>query len=169
MRNFLAAPIFFIATAIFAAPTAAPSGKIRTIENTPSLAAEHLEHVVSPTFYKKFLTLPIEGWIIVRARLSNTRLVGPTITQSELNGAYDARALELANQCKIKGVITTGTAIGDRLVYMHLLIYNLKNAKMALSFVHMEQVTYYPYPQIDLLKNGKWQQISPTPRRRTDM
>jgi hypothetical protein len=167
MKNFLAASIFLTASAIFAAPTPPPA-KVRTIANATNLASEPLRQLLSPKFYKSLSASPIEGWIIVRARLAETHFLAAKVIQSELNGTYDSLALELATHCEIKGNFTTGTHIPDRPVLLHLLIYNIADGKMALSFVHLadaggNQGSYYGSPWLAVLKNGKWTQILPKP------
>jgi hypothetical protein len=169
MRNFLAIPftIPFLATAILAAPTPTPA-KIRTIANTPNFASEALRQLISPAFYKRLSMSPIDGWIIVRARVADNRLIAAQVAQSDLNGAYDSLALKLANEFEIQGIPTTGTHIPDRKALLHLLIYKLADGKMALSFVHLDdaggnQGYYYGSPWLAVQKNGKWKQILPKP------
>jgi hypothetical protein len=99
------------------------------------------------------------------------------VIQSELNGAYDSLALELANKTKLSqrhrdethlvaGDFTTGTYITQYPVLLHLLIYKVVDGKMALSFVHFDnpggnQNTYYGSPWIAVQKDGKWTKVFP--------
>ena len=161
MKHFVTLSIFVATTATcFAAPAVVPT-KARTIANTPRLPAEVLRQIISPKFYKSLLISPIEGWIIVRARLANTRVVAPKVVQSELNGAYDSLALELANNLEISGNSSIGTNLPDSSVLVHLLIYQIKDGKMALSFAHVDnpggtQGFYVGSAWLATLKDGKW-------------
>src|SRR6478672_4466423 len=60
-----------------------------------------LERTVSPKFFNSLVISPVEGWIVVRANLSGTKLTGARIVHSELNGLYDPLALELAKEAII--------------------------------------------------------------------
>src|SRR2546430_1666741 len=62
-----------------------------------------LQRCISPKFYKTLLVSPVDGWIVVRATLTGTRLSGARVVRSELGGAYDSLALKLANEILIVG------------------------------------------------------------------
>src|SRR6476659_9934744 len=72
----------------------------RSINDIPA-ARESLRNMVSPRFYKSLLISPVEAYIVVRGDLANDHLVWSKIVHSESNGAYDALALELANNLQI--------------------------------------------------------------------
>lgn len=164
MRNFLTASIFFVATALcFAAP---PVTNVRTIENIPGLPTEPLRSSVSAKFFKSLRASRVEGWIAVRGELVNNRVTGAKIVHSELNGAYDSLALRLANLWELKG---SNPELGTYLPYtamVHLLIFQLKDGKMAISFIHVDnpggnQLEYYGPAWIAVEKNGKWEVHQP--------
>jgi len=116
---------------------------------------------MNPKLYKRFSTLPIEGWIIVRGRVTTTRFIGTEVVQSDLNGAYDSWALKVANQAQFSGNFLTESRINSRQVSLHVLIYPAGDAKMLLCFVHVEQMRYRASPQIFLLKAGKLKRLYP--------
>jgi hypothetical protein len=86
---------------------------------------------------------------------------------SELNGAYDAMALKMADIWELKG---SNPELGTYLPYnamSYLLIYQLKNGKMALSFANVDnaggnQLIYEGPAFVAVEKNGKWTEIKPT-------
>jgi hypothetical protein len=165
MKTLFAILILFVATPpCFAAQPAAP---VRTIENIPGLPTAPLRRMVSVKFYKSLQHSPVEGWIAVRGTLVNTGITSAKIVHSELNGAYDSLALDLANKYwGISGGLNPelGSHLGYCPVMVHLLIYQIKDGKMALSYVYMDnpggnQVLYYGHAWIAVLKNGKWTQI----------
>jgi hypothetical protein len=164
MRYSLTLSIFIAATTTcFAAPAVLPT-KARTIANSPRLSGDVLRQVVNPRFYKSLLISPIEGWIIVRAQLINTRFVGSKVVQSELNGAYDRLALELADNIAITGNTSVGTHLPNSPVLLHLLIYKIADGKLALSFAHLDEAGgnqgyYYGSAWMAVQKNGKWTKI----------
>jgi hypothetical protein len=163
MRNFLATSIFCAVTTLcFAAP---PTANVRTIEDIPGLQAEPLRSLLSAKFYKSLRLSRVDGWIAVRGALVGNRMTGAKIVHSELNGAYDSLALEKAKEWELKGSNPElGTYI-PHTVIAHLLIYQLKNGKMALSFIHLDdpggnEFSYYGEPWIAVEKNGKWEQVN---------
>src|SRR3954451_24063310 len=77
--------------------------KARLLNDIPA-ARESLLRIVSPRFYRTLLVSPVEGWIMVRGQLSaGTRMYGARVVHSELGGAYDKLALDLANNLVVIG------------------------------------------------------------------
>lgn len=165
MKNLAIASIsFFLAAHTFAVP---PAGKVRTIENVPGLAEQPLQRMLSPKFYKSLRISPIEGWIMVRGILAGTKVTSAKVVQSDLNGAYDKMAIDIANDWTISG---PNPELGSHHPYtpvvVHLLIYQIKDAKMAVSFASLDnpggnQGWYYGSAWIGILKDGQWKTIKP--------
>jgi hypothetical protein len=153
-------PSLVVAAVMLSLPPVART-ETRTITNTRALASEQLQSEMNPKLYKRFSTLPIEGWIIVRGRVTTTRFIGTEVVQSDLNGAYDSWALKVANQAQFSGNFLTESRINSRQVSLHVLIYPAGDAKMLLCFVHVEQMRYRASPQIFLLKAGKLKRLYP--------
>ena len=123
-----------------------------------------LQRSVSPKFYKSLLISPVEGWIIVRGQLSGTRLSGARVIQSELKGLYDPLALQLAKEAQIAGNFTLDRPNAKSSVLLHLLVYQIADATMVLSFAHFDeaggdQMQYYGCSRLLILKDDKWSEI----------
>lgn len=165
MKNLVIASISCVlATHTFADP---PAGKVRTIENVPRLAEQPLQRMVSPQFYKSLRISPIEGWIMVRGILAGTKVTSAKVVQSDLNGAYDKMAIDMAEAWTISGA---NPELGSHHPYtpvvVHLLIYQIKDGKMAVSFASLDhpggnQEWYYGSAMVAILKNGQWKTIKP--------
>jgi hypothetical protein len=93
-------------------------------------------------------------------------LLGTKIVHSELNGRYDALALELANNLQILNYTQSETFRSSRAVLVDLLIYQIADGKMAISFAHFEetggsQLRYSGAAWMAVLKANKWVTIEP--------
>lgn len=111
----------------------------RTISDVPSISHRVLQRSISPKFYESLRVSPIEGCVIVRAQLSNTRLAGMRIVHSELGGAYDSLALERAKAVSIAGYYGIGKLSRTGGVLVHLLIYKIADGTIALSFAQLDE------------------------------
>lgn len=151
--------------ALLQAGTAAPASvKGRTLREMNMIPQKVLKRSVSPQFYKSLLISPVEGWITVRAQLTGTRLSGARITRSDLRGLYDPLALQLAKEAKIAGNNTLERANLASPVLLHLLVYEIADGTMVLSFAHLDspgddQADYYGCARLLVLKNDKWTEI----------
>jgi hypothetical protein len=138
----------------------------RTINDIPA-ARESLRTMVSPKFYRSLLISPVEARVVVRGTLARDHLVGPKVIHSELNGRYDALALELATNLKILNYTQPDTSASSRRVLVHLLIYQIADGKVALSFAHLEepggsQFRYSGAAWMAVLKGGQWVALHPS-------
>lgn len=144
---------------------APPPTKGRTLTDLNVIPTRVLQRSISPKFYKSLLVSPIEGWIVVRAQLSGTRLFGMRVVQSEPNGVYDPLALKLASEVLIAGNYSIERPNLGSSVLLHLLIYQIADGTMALSFAHLDepggdQMQYFGCARLAVLKNdGKWTEI----------
>jgi len=149
----------------FAAP--APT-KNRTLTDLNGISTRVLQRSISPKFYKSVLISPIQGWIVVRANISGTRLSGMRVIHSELNGAYDQLALKLAKEAQIAGYYSIEHHFGGS-VLLHVLIYQIADGTMVLSFPTFEepggdQMEYWGCARLAVLKrDGKWTEIEGPP------
>jgi hypothetical protein len=139
----------------------------RTLTDIPG-APESVLRTVSPRFYKTLLISPVEGWIVVRGQLSGgTRVFGAHVVHSEEGGLYDQLALDLANNLHIIGYPHVELGDPTPTVLVHLLIYQIKDAKLALSFAHFDtaggsQMRYYGSAWLAFQKpNHLWETIEP--------
>ena len=108
-------------------------GSRRYLSEVPE-AREALRRTVGAKLYRSLLISPVEGWIIVRGQLGNDRLIGPVITHSELGGLYDSLALDLARNLRILDYTQSETPGVARTVLVNLVIYQIADTKMAISF-----------------------------------
>jgi hypothetical protein len=151
---------FFLAPAI-----ATPSSKGRTITELKVIPTRVLERSVSRKFFKSLLISPVEGWITVRAQVSGTKLSGMRVTKSDMNGAYDGVALKLASEVRLSGNFSTDRANIPPPVLFHLLVYQIADGTMALSFAHFDepggdQMAYYGCAKLMVRKSdGTWTEI----------
>ena len=140
----------------------------RTIGDLNVIPTRVLKRSISPKFFKTLLISPVKGWIIVRGNLIGTRISGARIIKSELNGQFDALALKLAKEMHIAGNYSIDNRAGGS-VLMHLLIYQIADGTMALSFPHLDgaggdQQKYFGCARLAVLKaDGKWTEIKGPP------
>jgi len=144
---------------------ASSKSKGRTITELKVIPAKVLQRSISAKFYKSLLISPVEGWITVRAQVSGTKLTGMRITKSDLNGAYDAMAMKLASEVRLAKNFSTDRPNIPPPVLLHLLIYQIADGTMALSFAHFDepggdQMAYYGCAKLMVKKSeGKWAEI----------
>ena len=136
----------------------------RKLTDLNVIPARVLQRAISPKFYKSLLVSPIEGWIIVRANLSGTRLSGAKVIRSESHGLYDPLALQLAKEARIAGNYTIESPNLSSSVLLHLLVYQIADGTMVLSFAHLDepggdQADYYGCARLLILKDNKWTEI----------
>lgn len=152
-------------TVTFRSDAASGPAKGRTLTDLKVIPTRVLQRAISPKFYKSLLVSPVEGWIVVRGNLAGTRLSGLKMTRSDLGGAYDAKALQLASEVRFAGNYTLDRPNTPPSVLLHLLIYKIADGTMALSFAHFDepggdQMEYYGCARLAVLKSdGKWTEI----------
>src|SRR5437764_808236 len=144
---------------------AAPASRV--LGDIPG-ARESLLRIVSPRFYRTLLVSPVEGWIVVRGQLAaGTHMFGARIIHSELGGAYDQLALDLAKNLVVIGY--PHVELGDLTptILLHVLIYRIKDGRLAVSFAHFDtaggsQMRYYGCAWMAVEKpNHLWETIEP--------
>lgn len=144
---------------------ALPLAQGRRLQELNVISTRVLQRSISPKFYKSLRVSPIHGWVVVRANIVNTRLFGIRIIHSELDGAYDQLALKLANEVVIAGYYGVDRPGIGGSVLLHLLIYQIADGTMALSFPTFEeaggdQMRYWGCARLAVLKSdGKWTEI----------
>jgi hypothetical protein len=165
MKPSMSLVVAFIAAVLLNTSFAAsgpPKG--RTLTDLNAISTRVLQRSISPKFYKSLLISPIQGWIVVRANISGTRLSGMRVIHSELDGVYDQLALKLANEARIAGYYSIERRFGGS-VLLHLLIYQIADGTMALSFPTFEepggdQMEYWGCARLSVLKrDGQWTEI----------
>ncbi|MEN3370646.1 MAG: hypothetical protein V7609_2789 [Verrucomicrobiota bacterium] len=162
MKPFLTVVVFATLLATSRATSAPAQGRMLTDLNV--IPTSVLQRSISPKFYKSLLISPIEGWIVVRAQLTGTRLSGARVIRSELKGLYDPLALQLAKEAQIAGNYTLDRPHAPSSVLLHLLVYQIADGTMVLSFAHLDgaggnQMEYYGCARLLVLKDNKWTEI----------
>ena len=156
---------FLLVFATLISLSSAVQAASRTLSDLNVIPARVLKRSISPKFYKSLLVSPIKGWIVVRATLSGTRLSGARVVRSELGGAYDALALQRANEVVIAGNYSIDRPNLGSSVLLHLLVYDIVDGPVALSFAHLDepggdQADYYGCARLAVQKSdGKWDEI----------
>lgn len=141
----------------------------RTIKDLNVIPTRVLKRSISPKFFKTLLISPVKGWVVVRGNLSGARISGARIVRSDLKGEFDALALKLAKEVQIAGDYAIDRPNRGGSVLMHLLIYQIADGTMALSFPHLDgaggdQQKYYGCARLAVLKaDGKWVDIKGPP------
>lgn len=144
---------------------AAPPSTGRKLTEIDAIPTRVLQRSISPKFYKSLLLSQVQGWIVVRANLSGTRLSGSRVIHSELDGLYDALALKLAKEVQIAGYHSVERPNQRPSVLLHVMIYQIADGTMALSFAHFdgpsgEQMLYWGCARLAVLKSdGQWTEI----------
>jgi hypothetical protein len=137
----------------------------RTLRDINVISPRVLQRSVSPKFFKSLVISPVEGWIVVRANVINTKLSGARVMRSELNGAYDQLALQFANDLEIAGLNRMSNPHTGGNVFLHLLVYQIADGTMILSFPTFEeaggnQMWYWGCSRLAVLKkDGRWVEI----------
>jgi hypothetical protein len=162
MKMFLA--VVFLGCLLLPARGATLDSNGRTITELQVIPIRVLQRSISRKFYERLVISPVNGWIIVRAQLMGTHLTGMRIIHSELNGAYDALALQRAREVLISANYTTDRPNLGSSVLVHLLIYKIADGTMALSFAHLDepggdQAEYYGCARLSVRKPEGWVEI----------
>ncbi len=138
----------------------------RTVADIPGLSLAVLKRTLSPTIFKHVAVSPIEAWVSVRGQLNGTRLYGIKVIHSEENGAYDKYALQLARDWRITGHFGLGKLTTTTPVVLNVLIYEIADGTMALSFPIFEeaggsQLEYYGATKLAVQRpDGNWKDLA---------
>jgi hypothetical protein len=128
-----------------------------------------LQRSISPKFYKSLTISPVDAHLVVRGTLVGTHLSGLRIAKSEAAGRWDDLAMKRAREVEIAGNYTIESPNYGQPVLLHLLIYNIADGTMALSFAHLDvpggdQDYYFGCARLAVLKaDGKWTDIKGPP------
>jgi hypothetical protein len=166
LRLLILLVLVLFARSSFAANSPPQSRTLRDLDLIPSRV---LKRSVSTKFFKSLLVSPVKGWIVVRGHLRGTRLSGARVVRSDLQGEFDALALQHAEDVRLAGYYSIDRPYTGPTVLMHLLIYQIADGTMALSFPHLEepggdQQHYFGCARLEVLKaDGKWTAIKGPP------
>lgn len=152
MKTFLPLIVLLASVAV----TSAAATKERKLEDIDVIPPRVLKRMVSPKFYDTLVISPVKGWIVVRGQLAGTKLTGARIARSELGGKFDELALKYANELQIQRNFTTGSLTRTSSVLVHLLVYDIADGTLALSFANFDgpggdQLLYWGCAKLDVL------------------
>jgi hypothetical protein len=138
---------------------------IRTINNLPNFPLQSLRVGINKPLYRSLQVSPISAWLVARTVLVGAHSANAKIIHSEGNGAYDQLLLEKANGYSVTGQNTIESRAQTDTLTVHLLIYEIKDGKMAVCFSHTDDARYAGYDQrglawVAVLQGGKWTPIS---------
>ena len=131
MRHLLLPLVLATAVQIFAA---APPASARTVLEIPNFPLQALRSGVGKKLYSSLAISPVSAWVMARAAVVNGHTMGAQIVHSEGNGVYDKALVAMANDYTVTGGNTTETRLQKDTLNVHLLIYDLKDGKMAICF-----------------------------------
>ena len=162
MRHLLA--FLFIAAAV-QSPAAQQPASGRTILNLPNFPLQSLRQGVGKKLYSSLTVSPVSAWSWARASVVNGHTMSARIMHSEGGGVYDKMLLEIANGYSLTGGNTIESRLSTDTLNVHLLIYDIKDGKMAVCFSHNDDARYIGIGQagrawVGLWQNGKWVTIS---------
>ena len=169
MRHLLA--FLLIVTAFQQSFAAAPPAPGRSILNLPNFPLQALRSGVGQKLYNSLAVSPVATWLTARAMIAGGHTAGAQIIHSEGEAGYDKMLLEMANNYSVSGQDSTETRLAKDTLTVELLIYNIKDGKMAICFSHSDDSRYQGRAQlgnawVGLLQGGKWVTISGTyPRK----
>lgn len=159
--------LFALLLASLGSSVAAPApAKMRTAADIPGLSLAVLQRTISPTLYRHLMVSPVEAWVAVRGHLSGIQLYGTNVIHSEDNGTYGKYALQLAKDWRITGHFTLGKLTTTTPVIINVLIYQIADGTMALSFPVFEeaggsQLEYYGTAKLAVQgADGQWKDLA---------
>jgi hypothetical protein len=168
MRHLLIHLVIAITVQIFAP---APPASARTVREIPNFPLQALRSGVGKKLYASLAISPVSAWVMARAAVVNGHTMSAQIIHSEGNGVYDKALLAMANDYTVTGGNTTESRLQKDTLNVHLLIYDLKDGKMAVCFARSDDARYQGIGQVGtawvgVLQGGKWVTISGTyPRK----
>jgi hypothetical protein len=149
----------------------APPVSARTIQEIPNFPLQALRSGVGRKLYSSLAISPVSVWAMARAAVVNGHTMDARIVHSDGNGAYDKALLAMANDYAVSGGNTTESRLQKDTLNVHLLIYDLKDGKMAIVFSHNDDARYNGVGQVGtawvgVFQDGKWVTVSGTyPRK----
>jgi hypothetical protein len=170
MRSLVVALIVVAATAqSFAAPP--KPAAIRTVRNLPNFPLEALRVGVSRPLYRSLLVSPVSVYLMARTSLVNGRAVNARIVHHDADGAYDSMILAIANSYEGLWQNTTESRVQSDTLNVYLLMYDIKDGKMAVCFSHSDDPRYAEYRQrslawVGVSQGGEWKTISGQPQKK---
>ena len=164
LMRYLLALIVIIAAAV-QSPAAQQPAPGRTIQNLPNFPLQALRSGVGRKLYSSLAISPVSTWLTARAGIMNGHTGGAQIIHAEGDRVYEKGLLEMANSYTISGQNTTESRLAKDTLTVELLVYDLKDGKMAIIFAHNDDARYQGRALlgtawVGLYQGGKWVTIS---------
>ncbi len=114
---------------------------------------------------------PVESYVVGHTRIYSSKPAETTIIHEEADGAYDKLITAIAGEYRTSGGETTESRIAEDTLDFHLVVFGIKDGKMAILIPHSADARYGGYRQtgdawIGLYKNGQWTQVNHPQKRR---
>lgn len=147
-----------------------PPSAVRTIKDLRGFPSDAFSHKLNRPLYRSIAISPVEAWVVARAAVFGNQTSHAKIIHSEANGAYDAMLLEMANNYTVTGGEHTESRAANDSLTLHLLVFNIKDGKMAICIPYSDDARYLGFQQtgdawIGILREGKWTKVSRDSRR----
>ena len=161
--SLLMALLFLSAAASFAARPPALKKTIKDLSRETPLAL--LQRSVGPKFYRSLLVSPLDDWNLVRAQVAGARLSRPNLIRRAADPVYDSLALKFASELTLVPNHRSASARQVDSALVHLLIYQIADGVMAVSFAYPEVPAARQSTDIGTVrlsvktKNGRWTEI----------
>lgn len=156
-------PLFIVITILPC--LGAEKAAVRTFKNLRNFPVESLRKGITKKLYRSLEISPVSAHVVARAPIINGETKGAKIIHSEANGAYDQMLLEMANSYRVTGQNTVESRLQQDSLMVHLLIYDIKDGKMAVCVSHSDDARYTGYHQygiawVGIHQGGQWTTIS---------
>lgn len=121
---------------VFSATVNAPA---RSMVDIPGVPVSALQVYMPKDAWQRLANAPVKAYILVRAQVTNNKVMGARVAHSEAHGVYDKIAVQMANSMQVYSD-TIGTRI-PATVLIHVLIYGLPdNSEDALAIAQNDAV-----------------------------
>ena len=113
---------------------------------------------------------PIEAYVVARARIYSQKPAETKIIHEEADGAYDQLITAIASNYRMSGFETTESRIAEDTLTFHLIVFGIKDGKLAVLIPHSDDARLEGYRQygdawIGILKNGTWTRVNHPAKR----
>lgn len=156
----------WFAPAVFAARSDVRGRTIKELSGSIPLGV--FQRSVGAKLYRSLLVSPLADWSVIRARITGGRLSGARVMRPAADPAYDSLALKFANDLTLAADGAAGSARQTDSAQMHLLIYQIADGLMAVSFAYAEpsvreEIKHFGTVRISVrAKEGRWAEIRPS-------
>lgn len=151
--------------AVHHSPAANPPAPVRTIKDLPRFPMDALRHSIDHQLFRSLQVSPLEAWVVAKSLVFGSKLQNPKIIHEEAGGTYDKMLQDIARTYTVTGGEHTESRSESESLTCHLLIFPIKDGKMAIVLPYTDDARYVGFQQygdtwIGILKNGTWTTVS---------